>query len=157
MPAAAPSDPGLRPHQREAVDAITKAFTADRLERATVVSACGTGKTRMAIGAVQHLTPQGRVLVVVPTRELLVPAEEITDGQTGVVRVVRVGAAVEGVQAVALVLRPRVGGEELGLAPVVRVGADLAELGARREFPERVEGRRPARLGVAQAHVGLPV
>ncbi|MEU1003764.1 DEAD/DEAH box helicase [Streptomyces tibetensis] len=71
MPAAAPSDPGLRPHQREAVDAITKAFTADRLERVTVVSACGTGKTRMAIGAVQHLTPQGRVLVVVPTRDLL--------------------------------------------------------------------------------------
>ncbi|GAA2114096.1 DEAD/DEAH box helicase [Streptomyces synnematoformans] len=68
----------LRPHQVEAVDAAVRAlepapgrpFPADGL-RATVVSACGTGKTAMAAHAAQRLAPYGRVLVLVPTLELL--------------------------------------------------------------------------------------
>ncbi|MGW4904467.1 Helicase associated domain protein [Streptomyces albidoflavus] len=62
--------PTLRPHQREALGAILDAAAAGE-RRLTVVSACGTGKTHTAAAAVQHLTPQGRALVVVPTLALL--------------------------------------------------------------------------------------
>lgn len=59
----------LWPHQNEAVAAITDALTSSG--RATVVMACGTGKTRAAAEATARLAPEGRVLVVVPTLELL--------------------------------------------------------------------------------------
>ncbi|MCX4970555.1 Helicase associated domain protein [Streptomyces sp. NBC_00654] len=59
----------LRPHQEQAVDAITAAL--EHLPRATVVSACGTGKTIMAAHAALRLAPAGRVLVLVPSVDLL--------------------------------------------------------------------------------------
>lgn len=67
MPAAPVS---LRPHQTEAVEAVTGAVTAGE-QRVTVVSACGTGKTLMAAATAERLVPRGSVLVVVPTLALL--------------------------------------------------------------------------------------
>ncbi|MFJ8746163.1 Helicase associated domain protein [Embleya sp. NPDC127516] len=71
----------LRPHQREAVDAIVRALEnpdADMVPggphggaRATAVMACGTGKTRIAAAVAAALAPRGRVLVLVPTLDLL--------------------------------------------------------------------------------------
>ncbi|AUH38854.1 DEAD/DEAH box helicase [Streptomyces sp. CMB-StM0423] len=68
----------LRPHQVEATDAAVRAlepkpgksFPPDGL-RATVVSACGTGKTITAAHAAMRIAPYGRVLVLVPTLDLL--------------------------------------------------------------------------------------
>ncbi|GAA0454045.1 DEAD/DEAH box helicase [Streptomyces olivaceiscleroticus] len=67
----------LRDHQIEAVDAIVRGLDvppggipADGL-RGQVIAACGTGKTLMAAAAARRLVPRGRVLVVVPTLELL--------------------------------------------------------------------------------------
>ncbi|MGW3269614.1 Helicase associated domain protein [Streptomyces sp. NPDC001056] len=68
----------LRPHQEEAVEAIVrgldippgKRIPAEGL-RGVVVSACGTGKTFIGAAAMQRLVPNGRVLVLVPTLELL--------------------------------------------------------------------------------------
>lgn len=62
--------PSLRPHQREAVEAITGAFTRGE-RRATMVSACGTGKTFTAAETARRLAPSGTVLVAVPTLALL--------------------------------------------------------------------------------------
>ncbi|MGW6846703.1 Helicase associated domain protein [Streptomyces sp. NPDC054958] len=68
----------LRPHQEEAVEAIVrgldvppgKRIPEDGL-RATVVAACGTGKTFMAAAAALRLARRGRVLVLLPTLDLL--------------------------------------------------------------------------------------
>ncbi|WP_089107079.1 DEAD/DEAH box helicase [Streptomyces hyaluromycini] len=67
----------LRDHQIEAVDAIVRGLDippggipADGL-RGQVHSACGTGKTIMAAVAAKRLIPHGRVLVLVPTLDLL--------------------------------------------------------------------------------------
>ncbi|WP_184503325.1 DEAD/DEAH box helicase [Streptomyces botrytidirepellens] len=62
--------PALRPHQKEAVDATVGAFAAGE-RRATVVSACGTGKTLTAAATAHRLAPGGAVLVAVPTLALL--------------------------------------------------------------------------------------
>ncbi|WP_331773370.1 DEAD/DEAH box helicase family protein [Embleya sp. NBC_00888] len=71
----------LRPHQREAVDAIIRALENPETDaapdgphggaRATAVMACGTGKTRIAAAVAAALAPRGRVLVLVPTLDLL--------------------------------------------------------------------------------------
>jgi superfamily II DNA or RNA helicase len=58
----------LWPHQRDAVDAVQVQMRG--AGRATVVAACGTGKTRTAAAVAQQL-PVQRILVVVPTLELL--------------------------------------------------------------------------------------
>ncbi|MEU0786822.1 Helicase associated domain protein [Streptomyces sp. NPDC006173] len=60
----------LHPHQQEAVTAVTGAL-AHTERRVTAVSACGTGKTLIAVATACHLAPRGRVLVAVPTLELL--------------------------------------------------------------------------------------
>ncbi|MGW2213187.1 Helicase associated domain protein [Streptomyces sp. NPDC001781] len=68
----------LRPHQVEALEAVVagldippgKRIPAGGL-RGTVVSACGTGKTFIGAAAAKRLVPYGRVLVLVPTLELL--------------------------------------------------------------------------------------
>ncbi|WP_430379291.1 Helicase associated domain protein [Streptomyces sp. B1-3] len=60
----------LRPHQQEALAAITGAFEQGE-RRVTAVSACGTGKTLTAVATARHTVPNGRVLVAVPTLELL--------------------------------------------------------------------------------------
>ncbi|MFE1782422.1 Helicase associated domain protein [Streptomyces sp. NPDC059506] len=71
-------DNQLRPHQVEAVDVACRALefpaTSPAPEeglRAQVIAACGTGKTRIAAGVAQRLRA-GRVLVLVPTLDLLV-------------------------------------------------------------------------------------
>ncbi|MFE3601281.1 Helicase associated domain protein [Streptomyces sp. NPDC059142] len=65
------SAPELWPHQREAVDAALT--TLAKTERTTVVMACGTGKTRVGSEIAQRieLSADHRVLVVVPTIELV--------------------------------------------------------------------------------------
>lgn len=65
-----PAPPRLRPHQIEAADAALAAFASGE-RRATVVSACGTGKTLTAAHIADQTAGEGHVLVVVPTLELL--------------------------------------------------------------------------------------
>lgn len=68
----------LRPHQEEAVEATVRGLDippGKRIPtaglRATVVAACGTGKTFMAAAAALRLARGGRVLVLLPTLDLL--------------------------------------------------------------------------------------
>jgi superfamily II DNA or RNA helicase len=67
----------LRDHQVEAVDAIVRGLDvpsggipAQGL-RGQVHAACGTGKTLRAAAAARRIVPRGRVLVLVPTLDLL--------------------------------------------------------------------------------------
>ncbi|MFF5569134.1 Helicase associated domain protein [Streptomyces sp. NPDC012829] len=66
----------LREHQAEAVDAAVRALgnvpSAGAGLRATIVSACGTGKTLMGAHTASRVAGAGRVLVLVPTLDLLV-------------------------------------------------------------------------------------
>lgn len=57
-------------HQDMAVDAIVSNFGAGA-PRVTVTMATGTGKSHVALNAVQEAAPNGRSLVVVPSRKLL--------------------------------------------------------------------------------------
>jgi len=66
MPTA---DIELRPHQKEAVTAA--ATTLRTHPRASVVAACGTGKTLIAARTAARLAARGRVLVLLPTLDLL--------------------------------------------------------------------------------------
>lgn len=68
----APSNPSalpLRPHQRRAVSNQWRALKDGG--RVKVISACGSGKTLMGVGAARRLAAKGRVLVLVPTIDLL--------------------------------------------------------------------------------------
>jgi superfamily II DNA or RNA helicase len=65
----ASSDLELRPHQQQAVTAAAR--TLRTTGRASVVAACGTGKTLIAARTATRLAPRGRVLVLVPTLDLL--------------------------------------------------------------------------------------
>ncbi|MGW2914893.1 Helicase associated domain protein [Streptomyces asoensis] len=68
----------LRAHQVEAVDAIVRGLDSPAGGvpvnglRGQVHAACGTGKTLMAAAAARRIVPRGRVLVLVPTLDLLV-------------------------------------------------------------------------------------
>ncbi|WP_046509431.1 DEAD/DEAH box helicase family protein, partial [Streptomyces odonnellii] len=59
----------LRPHQKDAVTAAVKTLRTHT--RASVVAACGTGKTLIAARTAARLAAHGRVLVLVPTLDLL--------------------------------------------------------------------------------------
>ncbi|MFC8929763.1 Helicase associated domain protein [Streptomyces albidoflavus] len=65
----------LRAHQAEAVDAAVRTLgtvpPAGAGLRATIVSACGTGKTFMGAHTALRVARTGRVLVLVPTLDLL--------------------------------------------------------------------------------------
>ncbi|MFJ7181047.1 Helicase associated domain protein [Streptomyces massasporeus] len=61
----------LRPHQEEAVGAGVDALLHRRLAAATIIAACGTGKTLIGKRIAEHFTARGPVLVLVPTLELL--------------------------------------------------------------------------------------
>ncbi|MEU9143782.1 Helicase associated domain protein [Streptomyces sp. NPDC048349] len=68
----------LRPHQREAVDAVVRALEVppggrvpERGLRTQVIMATGSGKSLVAVGAAEELRA-GRVLVLVPSLDLLV-------------------------------------------------------------------------------------
>ncbi|UUU18874.1 DEAD/DEAH box helicase [Streptomyces sp. DSM 40750] len=67
----------LRDHQIEAVAAIVRGFDVPpggipwNGLRGQVHAACGTGKTIMAAASARRLVPRGRVLVLVPTLDLL--------------------------------------------------------------------------------------
>ncbi|CDR18112.1 DEAD/DEAH box helicase [Streptomyces iranensis] len=64
-----PSDITLRPHQKEAVAAVAQTLRDNA--RASVIAACGTGKTLIAARTTARITPRGRVLVLLPTLDLL--------------------------------------------------------------------------------------
>ncbi|MFE7015727.1 DEAD/DEAH box helicase family protein [Streptomyces sp. NPDC057651] len=81
----------LRPHQREAVDAIVMAlelparsFVPERGLRTQVIMATGSGKTLVAAHSAQELHA-GRVLVLVPSLDLLAQTEAAwrEGGRTG--------------------------------------------------------------------------
>jgi predicted helicase len=59
----------LRPHQKEAVAAA--ATTLRHHTRASVIAACGTGKTLIAARTTARIAPRDRVLVLLPTLDLL--------------------------------------------------------------------------------------
>jgi superfamily II DNA or RNA helicase len=59
----------LRPHQKEAVSAATRVL--GNHPRASVIAACGTGKTLIAARTTARIAPCGRVLVLLPTLDLL--------------------------------------------------------------------------------------
>ncbi|MDQ1052072.1 superfamily II DNA or RNA helicase [Streptomyces sp. V4I2] len=67
----------LRDHQIEAVAAIVRGLDVPpggipwNGLRGQVHAACGTGKTIMAAASARRLVPRGRVLVLVPTLDLL--------------------------------------------------------------------------------------
>jgi len=61
----------LWPHQIAAVDAACAELAEGGQARATEVAACGTGKTLIAAECSRRLAPTGRVLVLVPTLDLL--------------------------------------------------------------------------------------
>ncbi|MEU9979293.1 Helicase associated domain protein [Streptomyces sp. NPDC051014] len=67
----------LRDHQVEAVTAIVRGFDVppngipSHGLRGQVHAACGTGKTIIAAAAAKRIVPRGRVLVLVPTLDLL--------------------------------------------------------------------------------------
>lgn len=61
----------LRPHQREAVAAGVDALSGTRHAAATIIAACGTGKTLIGKRVAEHFAARGPVLVLVPTLELL--------------------------------------------------------------------------------------
>jgi superfamily II DNA or RNA helicase len=63
------TDLELRPHQKEAVTAAVRTLRTQ--PRATVVAACGTGKTLIAARTAARLAAHGRVLVLLPTLDLL--------------------------------------------------------------------------------------
>lgn len=66
----------LRAHQVEAVDAAVRALRNVAAPgvglQATIVSACGTGKTLMGAHTALRVARSGEVLVLVPTLDLLV-------------------------------------------------------------------------------------
>ncbi|MEV5434134.1 Helicase associated domain protein [Streptomyces sp. NPDC052701] len=81
----------LRPHQREAVDAVLRALefparstVPERGLRTQVIMATGTGKTLVATRSAEELRA-GRVLVLVPSLDLLVQTEAAwrDGGRTG--------------------------------------------------------------------------
>ncbi|GAA0670243.1 DEAD/DEAH box helicase [Streptomyces thermocarboxydovorans] len=59
----------LRPHQKDAVTAVTRIL--GQQPRANVIAACGTGKTLIAARTTARIAPRGRVLVLLPTLDLL--------------------------------------------------------------------------------------
>jgi superfamily II DNA or RNA helicase len=59
----------LRPHQQEAVTAVVRALRD--APRASVIAACGTGKTLIAARTTARIAARGRVLVLLPTLDLL--------------------------------------------------------------------------------------
>lgn len=59
----------LRPHQKEAVRAATR--TLNQHPRASLIAACGTGKTLIAARTTARVAPRGRALVLLPTLDLL--------------------------------------------------------------------------------------
>ncbi|MER5905140.1 Helicase associated domain protein [Streptomyces mirabilis] len=59
----------LRPHQKDAVAAATR--TLGQHPRASVIAACGTGKTLIAARTTARIASRGRVLVLLPTLDLL--------------------------------------------------------------------------------------
>ncbi|WP_416972210.1 Helicase associated domain protein [Streptomyces sp. 4F14] len=61
----------LRPHQEEAVGKGADALLRRRLTAATIIAACGTGKTLIGKRIAEHFASRGPVLVLVPTLELL--------------------------------------------------------------------------------------
>ncbi|SOD65137.1 Helicase conserved C-terminal domain-containing protein [Streptomyces sp. 1222.2] len=63
------ADLELRPHQKEAVAAAARLLRTS--PRASVIAACGTGKTVIAARTAHRIAPRGRVLIVVPTLDLL--------------------------------------------------------------------------------------
>jgi superfamily II DNA or RNA helicase len=67
--ASTPVIQGLWPHQDAAVRAACNVLATGG--RASVVAACGAGKTRTAAEVSRRLAPAGPVLVVVPTLDLL--------------------------------------------------------------------------------------
>ncbi|MFE3760473.1 Helicase associated domain protein [Streptomyces sp. NPDC059104] len=112
----------LWPHQEEAVEAIVRGLDippGKRIPkaglRATVVAACGTGKTFIAAAAALRLARGGRVMVLLPTLDLLTQTarEWHTAGHDG--PAVAVCSLEDNAQLYALQVRTTTSAPQLGL------------------------------------------
>ena len=129
----------LWPHQQAAVDAAVTELADGG--RAQVIMACGTGKTFVAAESAARLAPAGRVLICVPSLELLAQTAADVAGRPGAGRIVAVcsddTATLQAEQAHA---------ELAGLhAPVTTDAQTLAELTT-----------GPGRLTVLSTYQSLP-
>ncbi|MGQ4374796.1 Helicase associated domain protein [Streptomyces sp. SAS_267] len=130
----------LRPHQQEALAAITGAFARGE-HRVTAVSACGTGKTLTAVATARHIAPNGRVLVVVPTLELL--TQTIRRWREGGCAGLMVGLSSMGQTRSGLTRRT---------ARMVKRSADLAGIVAEEDGPTTVFVTYASLQGLQDAH-----
>lgn len=132
----------LWPHQQQAVDAAAAQLTGNG--RALLVMACGTGKTRTGAEASRRVAASGKVLVVVPTQELL--------AQTARVYAEHLGAAAGMIGAVCA--------EQAATGDAAQVRGDLAGLDAGVSTdPADVAAwlRSPGRASIFTTYASLPV
>ncbi|SOE19065.1 DEAD/DEAH box helicase family protein [Streptomyces sp. OK228] len=130
----------LRPHQQEALAAITGAYARGE-RRVTAVSACGTGKTLTAVATARHIAADGRVLVAVPTLELL----------TQTIRRWREGGRTGLMVGLSSMSQPR-SGLPRRTARMVKRPADLTRIVAEQDGPTTVFVTYASLPGLQQAH-----
>ncbi|MFI5867439.1 Helicase associated domain protein [Streptomyces sp. NPDC051546] len=148
----------LRDHQVEAVAAIVRGFDipaggipADGL-RGQVHTACGTGKTIIAASSAKRIVPKGRILVLVPTLDLLTQTVQAWRGAGHTGPAVAVCSLTDDPELWNLQVRSTTNPVQLALwhgeGPVTIFGT-YASLGALAEAFEGVYGQRLAPLDLA--------
>ncbi|MFC1435969.1 Helicase associated domain protein [Streptacidiphilus sp. N1-3] len=149
----------LRDHQIEAVDAIIRGLDVPPGKRippnglrAQVHAACGTGKTIIAAAAAKRLVPRGRILVLVPTKDLLAQTVKAWRevGHTG--PTVMVAGMQEDVELFGMGVRCTTSAPQLALwhgTGEVLIVATYASLGVLAEAFEGVYGQRMDALDLA--------
>ncbi|MFF8382017.1 Helicase associated domain protein [Streptomyces sp. NPDC015661] len=154
----------LRDHQVEAVAAIVRGLDVppggipvDGL-RGQVHAACGTGKTIIAAAAAKRLVPRGRILVLVPTLDLLTQTVQAWRGAGHMGPAVAVCSLQDDPALWSLKVRSTTNAVQLALwhgsGPVVVFGT-YASLGVLAEAFEGVYGQRLAPMDltvVDEAH-----
>jgi len=149
----------LREHQIEAIDAIIRGLDVPpgrRIPpnglRAQVHAACGTGKTVIAAASAKRLVPHGRILVLVPTLDLLAQTARAWRevGHTG--PAVAVCSLDDDTELFSLDVRCTTSPPQLalwhGTGPVL-IFATYSSLGVLSEAFEGVYGQRLAQLDLA--------
>jgi len=149
----------LRDHQIEAVDAIIRGLDVPPGKRippnglrAQVHAACGTGKTIIAAAAAKRLVPRGRILVLVPTKDLLSQTVKAWREVGHVGPTVMVAGMQEDVELFSMGVRCTTSAPQLALwhgTGEVLIVATYASLGVLAEAFEGVYGQRMDPLDLA--------
>lgn len=148
----------LRDHQIEAVAAIVRGLDippggipANGL-RGQVHAACGTGKTIIAAASAKRIVPKGRILVLVPTLDLLTQTVQAWRGAGHTGPAVAVCSLTDDLELWSLEVRSTTNPVQLALwhgeGPVTIFGT-YASLGVLAEAFEGVYGQRLAPLDLA--------